>query len=173
MTGSTLSQFVNPAPLIQSPYLVNLKKLELCGEDDNGHLDGAGIRALVATRYLEQLESLDLGYNWFEPDDFVPFLTAKNLPGLRNLHLRNASIEDEVAVSLAATPWMSQLKTLDLSSNCIGERGCRAILESPFFEKIETLDLRRSLNFELDDQPRASEDTLRSLAEQFGSRILL
>jgi uncharacterized protein (TIGR02996 family) len=46
LKGSGLSEHFGPAPLIRSKYLANLKSLCLAGEDDNGHLDEVGLRAL-------------------------------------------------------------------------------------------------------------------------------
>lgn len=174
LTGSTLG-FSYPAPLIQSPYLANLKTLRLGGEDDNGHLDQAGIGALLAARHLNGVETLDLGGNWldaFEPNTFALFLTQTNLPALRTLNLARVGIDDDGVQALAATPWARNLKSLDLRWNSVGELGARAILESPLLAGLEHLDLSKNSRIE-DEQDGIWPETRERLKQRFAGRVVL
>lgn len=173
LKGSGLSHHFDPAPLIGSPYLANLTALGLGGEDDNGHLDIHGIRALVASPHLGRLESLDLSGNWLNAEAFAHFLTAANLPALRTLNLRSVGIGDEGAVALAAVPWVSRMKVLDLAKNGIGDSGARALAAAPL-ASIENLDLRdKFILLPHNDSDSVSEETKQLLRERFGSRVRL
>jgi hypothetical protein len=175
LTGSGLSQHFDPVPLIKSRYLANLTTLRLGGQDDNGHLDMKGIRGLIAARHLGNVEELDLSGNWlnqFDPATFATFLSARNLPSLRNLNLEGVGVMDGGAADLASTPWVGRLQGLDLRRNLIGERGARAILETPLLEKITLLDLRDNLRSEEESLP-ISRETRQALTERFGERVRL
>ena len=52
------------------------------------------------------------------------------------------------AKALARTRWVARLKVLNLWHNSIGDRGARALLDSPKLEDIELLDLRENLENE-------------------------
>jgi uncharacterized protein (TIGR02996 family) len=179
LKGSGLSHYFDPAPLIKSRYLANLKRLRLAGEDDNGHLDLKGVKALVAAKYLGNVEDLDLSGNWlnqFNSGTFAHFLTAKNLPALRKLYLRGVGIRDDGAERLAATRWAEQLTHLDLSRNSIGDRGARAVLASPHLKKLESLDLTGNIDsprqvFD-DGQEPISAETKRRLKARFGKKVV-
>jgi uncharacterized protein (TIGR02996 family) len=176
LSGSGLSKNFGPARLLRSRYLANLTTLRLCGQDDNGHLDIEGVRALVRSKYLGKLEELDLGGNWlnqFNRNTLTTFLRADNLPSLRALSFRGVGLQDSDAEALASTPWLARVKVLDLNRNTIGDRGCRALLESPWFAQVERLDLRNNLCKPFDDSQPISRETRRLLTERFGERVLL
>ena len=177
LTGSGLSRHFGPAPLIRSPNLKNLTVFRLGGQDDNGHLDREGIEALVWTQHLGKVEVLDLSGNWlnqFDPNTFTFFLTAKNLPALRELDLARVGLRSEEVATLATTPWVAQLRVLNLYCNPIGEYGARALLGSPWLANVEMLDLRKCLDSTgpLDDPLPISPATRQALTERFGPRVL-
>jgi uncharacterized protein (TIGR02996 family) len=176
LTASGLSRNFGPARLFQSRYLANLTTLLACGYDDNCHLDVAGIRGIVGSKYLGNLKHLDVGANWFGPKGTVELLKATNLASLERLDFHGVGMEDEGAMALAGTPWLARLRQLDLVSNSIGERGARALLESPFLDKIELLDLRENRkggdSYEEEAEP-IRPATRRGLRQRFGKRVLL
>lgn len=180
LTGSGLSDHFNPGPLIRSRYLANLTALGLGGQDDNGHLDLTGVRALLRSKHLGRLEELDLSGNWlnqFDPGTIEYLLTAKNLTSLRRLDLSRVGLRDEDAEAIAATPWVARLEVLNLGHNSIGDRGARAILESRHLDDIQQLDLRDNIETaqiaDLFERDVISPETKRRLAKRFGKRVLL
>lgn len=101
---------------IAGSTLPALRRLELWLGDDNYGFDGdiGTYATLLATIKPERLEYLGL---------------------------RNAQISDALAAHLAQQPWLSQLKTLDLSMGTIGDEGAQALLDSPHVKTLQTLDL--------------------------------
>jgi uncharacterized protein (TIGR02996 family) len=177
LTGSGLSKHFGPAPLLRSRYLANLTTLRLCGQDDNGHLDIEGVRALIRSKHLGKLEELNLSGNWlnqFNRGTVGTFLAMDNMPALRALFLRGVGVLDAGAEAIASTPWMARVKVLDLSRNTIGDRGLRVLLESPLLAGIERLDLRNNLDREAFEDSQPIRPATRRLAKQrFGERVLL
>jgi uncharacterized protein (TIGR02996 family) len=172
LTASGLSSNFGPARLFRSRYLANLETLMPQGYDDNCHLDVAGIRGIVRSKYLGRLKHLDVSNNWFGAEGTVALLGPSNLTSLQRLDLEGVGMGDEGAVALAGTPWLARLKQLSLIANGIGDRGARALLESPILDSIEQLDLRDNEAQDEDTAP-VSRETRRRLRQRFGKRVLL
>jgi uncharacterized protein (TIGR02996 family) len=172
LTRSVLCGNVGLARLFRSRYLANLETLIAQGYDDNGHLYVEGIRGIVKSNYLRNLQHLDVSNNWFGVEGTVELLKACNLTGLQRLEFEGVGMDDEGAVALARTGWLSGLKFLNLVANYIGERGALALLASPFLQNIEQLDLRNNEIHREDIDP-ISDETRRGLRERFGKRVLL
>jgi uncharacterized protein (TIGR02996 family) len=153
------------AALADSPYLTALRSLGI-GLNDLGP---AGVEALAASVSLGGLEELILGETWghyIGPAVGValgrsPYLTrlreltiydeiealgaaglaqAPNLAGLTYLKLCCASGPD-AARALAASPYLRQLKRLDLYACWMGDEGVKALARSPILATVEDLDL--------------------------------
>jgi hypothetical protein len=75
------------------------------------------------------------------PEDLAPLLAGSLFPQLSYLGLRDSEIADQVAVAVANSPIMQQLKTLDLSLGNMGDIGATALLESPLIRHLDKLDL--------------------------------
>jgi uncharacterized protein (TIGR02996 family) len=158
LKGSGLSAHFDPAPLIRSKYLANLKSLCLAGEDDNGHLDEVGLRALAGTRYLTKLERLDISHNWlFGADRTMPEQTVarktlwrlgEKMPALRELNLSGIVMRCGELSAMTFQPWVSQLRVLDLSRNQLAEHGCRALCDSKQLVNLERLGLTRNERYD-------------------------
>ncbi len=101
---------------IANSTLPALRRLELWLGDDNYGFDG-GL------------------------DAYIKLFAAIKPERLEYLGLRNSQISDELAVHLAAQPWLGSVKTLDLSMGTIGDIGAQALFESPHLEGLQTLDL--------------------------------
>jgi hypothetical protein len=101
---------------IAGSTLPALRRLELWLGDDNYGFDG------------------DIG-------TYETLLAAIKPERLEYLGLRNAQISDALAAHVAQQPWLSQLKTLDLSMGTIGDEGAQALLDSPHVKTLQTLDL--------------------------------
>jgi hypothetical protein len=102
----------------------------------------------IAMSILPALEHLELwlgdeGYG-FDGDValFRDVLFAQGKPAaLRSLGLRDSEIADELAVWLAATPWVAELDTLDLSMGTLGDEGGEALAASPYVRELVELKL--------------------------------
>ncbi|MCI0463541.1 MAG: TIGR02996 domain-containing protein [Gemmataceae bacterium] len=166
-TRAGLSDNFGPAVLIRSKYLKNLEILRLCGHDDNCHLDLAGLKALVQARHLGRVRELDLTHNWFGDEGVSVLTRATRLPALTHLSLRRVSMTDGGVCDLARWSLTRQLRHLDLVSNHIGEdgeAGVQALLESPAFADLESLDLSGNWAINRTQQ--------RALRQRFGKRVL-
>jgi uncharacterized protein (TIGR02996 family) len=175
--GTNLTEEDNVGVLLRSRYLANLTRLTVEGVDDNGHLDLAGVRALVGSKYLGKLEALSLSGNWLNEQGSHRtvryFLKKANYPALRELDLSWACLLDADAEALAATPWVARLRVLNLWHNSIGDRGVRALLESPHLAKVELLDLRENLRTGYRRSVPISPQTRAALKKRFGKRVVL
>lgn len=112
-----------------------------CGGLPSAVINGIAGSTLPALRRLE-LWLGDDNYG-FDGDigTYEKLLAAIKPERLEYLGLRNAQISDALATHLAQQPWLSQLKTLDLSMGTIGDEGAQALLDSPHVKTLQTLDL--------------------------------
>jgi hypothetical protein len=112
-----------------------------CGGLPSAIVDGIAGSTLPALRRLELwLGDDNYGFDG-GLDAYVKLLAAIRPERLEYLGLRNSQISDELAVHLAAQPWLGSIKTLDLSMGTIGDVGAQALFESPHLKGLETLDL--------------------------------
>ena len=120
----------------------NLQQLAIeCGGLPSQLVEAIAASTLPALRHLE-LWLGDEGYGFDgDVDTYRRLLAAIGPERLRYLGLRNAMISDDLAVWLAAEPWLGSLQTLDLSLGTIGDIGARALLASPNLGGIERIDL--------------------------------
>lgn len=102
----------------------------------------------IAMSILPALEHLELwlgdeGYGFDgEVALFRDVLFAEGKPAaLRSLGLVDSEIADELAVWLAATPWVAELDTLDLSLGTLGDEGGEALAASPYVRELVELKL--------------------------------
>ncbi|MEO2092199.1 MAG: hypothetical protein ABGY75_22310, partial [Gemmataceae bacterium] len=164
--------------LFRSKYLANLTTLIVQGYDDNGHLDADGLRAIAESRHLVNLRKLDISCNWlFDRSSYEVFAQAAvlalgNLPALVELTAAGMGLSEHV-VELAAQPWLSRLKVLNLNSNSINDRGARALAYSPHLEHIERLNLIGNVVINDGGKTRLSPEVKRLLKQRFGERVLL
>jgi len=153
------------AALAASPHLTAVRNLRIY----LNHIGPAGVEALAASASLGGLEELYLGEFWphyIGPAAGValgrsPYLThlrelrihdviealgaaalaqAPNLAGLTYLDLCYAEGPD-AARALAASPYLRQLKRLELYACDIGDEGAKALAHSPVLATLEDLDL--------------------------------
>ena len=76
-----------------------------------------------------------------EVDDLQPILAGVQFPLLKQLGLKNAEKQDEIAVAVASAPVLQQLETLDLSMGTLTELGAQALLNSGGVKKLKHLNL--------------------------------
>ncbi|UXI69455.1 STM4015 family protein [Tahibacter amnicola] len=111
--GGLPSSVVNA---IAASRLPSLRRLELWLGDDNYGFDG------------------DL-------DTYVRLIEAIEPERLEYLGLRNAMISDALAAWLAKQSWLPKIGHLDLSMGTIGDEGAQALLDSPYVAQLRTLDV--------------------------------
>lgn len=113
---------------------------------ESGGLNKSVVKAISSIGFanLEHLElwlgSENYGAN-HSVDDLMPILSGRVFPKLRHLALRNCEYTDQLAVALADAPVLSQITTLDLSMGTLGDEGANALIGSPLFAKLESVDL--------------------------------
>jgi uncharacterized protein (TIGR02996 family) len=121
--------------LVRSPYLVNLRKLEL-GWNDIGV---AGLRAFASAPWVAELESLVSLENPLGAEG-VRALAAPGLGSLRELNLRGGDVGDVGALALA-NAGMDRLTFLGLAGARIEAAGAAALAASSSLTRLERLDL--------------------------------
>jgi uncharacterized protein (TIGR02996 family) len=118
--GVSVNRFLNHAQLLTECPLV-------CYIDIADHAVGRdAILALAGMAELARVTILNLaGWYCYDPEDML--------------------VDDEQAVALASSPYVSRLECLNLRCNAIGNEGAQAIATSPHFGRLRELDLRANL----------------------------
>ncbi|VTR91941.1 leucine-rich repeat-containing protein typical subtype : Repeat-companion domain protein OS=Isosphaera pallida (strain ATCC 43644 / DSM 9630 / IS1B) GN=Isop_0537 PE=4 SV=1: LRR_6: LRR_6: LRR_6 [Gemmata massiliana] len=158
--------------LLRSKSLLNVTRLELIADNDNGYLTAEGIELLSRSTALPALRHLDLSYNCI----WLAILTEGDLIGqLESLKLRCTDIDDSGAEVLARCERLRSLTHLDLTANRIGDRGLRALATSRNLPRLTTLDLRHNLyDTEGGVEIRGcTPETRQILEDRFGAGVLI
>ena len=102
--------------------------------------DDAGARALAGNPNLASVRILDLGSNRLEREDIVHLAAADHLrPHV--LDLRSCELGSAQLQALAASPILSEVRTLELQHNRIDTAAARALAGSPYLGKLVRLSL--------------------------------
>jgi len=113
--------------LVQCPALAHIRELDLCGND----LGNGGVNLLIRSPHLSGLESLDLSFNGIGDGSVRVLARASTFPNLKIVHLNdNRTIACEAVRALAESAHLSDLRTLDLSGNSVGDDGVRSLVGS-------------------------------------------
>jgi hypothetical protein len=75
------------------------------------------------------------------PEDLTPILSGGLFPYLQYLGLRDSYIADRIATVVANSTILVRIKVLDLSLGNLGDVGAAALLASPFINQLKKLDL--------------------------------
>ena len=102
--------------------------------------DEAGARALATNRHLASVRILDLGSNRLELAD-VEHLAASAHLRPHVLDLRYCELGSAELQALAASPILSEVRTLELHNNRIDAAAARALAGSPYLGKLVRLSL--------------------------------
>ncbi len=186
LAGAVLSTDGTDVPvLFRSKYLSDLTTLIARGNDDNGHLDAGGLRALAGTRHLVRLERLDISDNWMF-GEYAPareqtacrkllWRLGEKMTSLRELRLHNIGLRCGELSALTAQPWVSRLRVLDLSGNQLAEHGCRALCDSKYLTNLESLDVsdNEHADHELGTFEPLEPATKKMLKKRFGKKVKL
>jgi serine/threonine protein kinase len=154
----------NFSALATSPYVVNLRRLAIGGNE----LTDRSCETIATSPFLIHLTSLRASVNRFSPNGIRILSSSPNIRALKTLSLavnpirkegaeaianspffsqlsildlRECVIGDDGAVSLASSSWMASLTTLDLWGNKIGHRGFGSLVSSPYISRLATLSL--------------------------------
>lgn len=113
---------------------------------ESGGLDASVVRDITSSE-LPSLEHLEL---WLGDEnygataeivDLAPLFTGKLFPELSYLGLRDSELSDAIAVAVAHSPVIEQLRVLDLSLGTLSDNGAAALLSSPAAARLELLDI--------------------------------
>jgi uncharacterized protein (TIGR02996 family) len=126
------------AELANCPLLAQVSELDLCSND----LTRGGLKLLLRSPYLKRLTALDLAFTGLDDAGVAALAASTALPRLTTLSLGdNEGVSSEGIGSLADSPFLSGLRSLDLSGNDIDERGIRALVASRTLSRLDTLRL--------------------------------
>ena len=153
-----------------SPYLRTIRELSLDRSEEARGLDLGGLDALTRASGLTSLRALSLKRNQLGPEAVTPLESARFAPWLESLDLDGIDLADEGLDWLAECDRFTHLKHLSLADNHISDRGARRLIATPWFWKLESIDLSGNGNPDRGDEPIESE-TCDWLWERFGARI--
>jgi uncharacterized protein (TIGR02996 family) len=139
-----------------------IRRLNICGLHGDS-IDGDGLKRLAKLPRLRRLHSLLLWYCQGNLPWEALFLSP-NLASLDTLSLASCMLDDETVELLAASPHLRNVVRLDVSFQCFGVRGARALVESKNFQRLECLVVR-----EHDEPP---QDVIAELSRRFADVLV-
>lgn len=144
-----------------------LRQISILRMDNLGITDHS-IRGLLASPYLKNLTTLDLGGNALTLEALAQILTGHTLPSLKHLKVRknsvgyetrmiqttldsslrlesldlsNLHLDSEYLLLLMRSPILSQLRSLCLDQNSIGAQTFKLMIREQSFEALEAISL--------------------------------
>ena len=126
--------------LFQSSHLTSLTDLNISGTRFTPRWGASTEQALIDSRLLGQLRSLDLSET-ATPGGVRFLLESPRVAGLQALSLRGIHAGEAVADKLANSPHLANLTILDLRKNDLGAVDALALAHSPHLGSLTYLDL--------------------------------
>ena len=150
--------------LARSAGLPKLKHLQI----SSAILNASNVEWLGRWPGISRLRSLALRYSPLGSSGFVRFIESiPELPDLESLQLRWCALGDDAMYALANCEKLPNLNRLELPQNYITDLGASALLGSPYYTKVKSLDI--SFNPSPSDQNvRLSEGVRTALKARFG-----
>ena len=96
---------------------------------------------------------------------FEEYIKSRILANPKSLKMANFEIIPLEAIYLCRHPSISEIETLDLRKNTIGDLGLEAIAESKYLLNLRTLDLRNNQITRVGMESLARSTTLKNLRE--------
>jgi Leucine-rich repeat (LRR) protein len=96
---------------------------------------------------------------------FEQYIKARILANPKSLKMANFEIVPLEAIYLSRHPSVSEVETLDLRKNTIGDLGLEAIAESKYLTNLKKLDLRNNLITRVGMESLAKSKSLKNLEE--------
>jgi hypothetical protein len=126
------------------------------------HITEVGAAALLTSPRMAVLRTLNLGSNRrVDADALIASLLHAEAPALRDLALNSDDIGPDEMTRLASSPLLTQLESLDLCHNPIGDAGARALASIPFTRlhslRLQSCDIGPDGIAALMDAPWASD----------------
>lgn len=146
-------------PLFRSRTLEGLRAVHISIPVESGDW-----MHLSESPYLAHLTTLDLSSNAHPGELVSTLIRSTAFPALRSLRLRWWVLGDEWTPRLVEHPWSARLRNLDLGHNEITSEGARPILDSPYLNEIENLNLKGN-------PLTADRLTVEALKKRFGDRV--
>ena len=75
-------------------------------------------------------------------ENLLPLFSGRYFDRLHYLGIKNSEFTDDIAQTLAQSPLLSRIKTLDLSLGTLGDEGVTALLKSPYLKNLESVILK-------------------------------
>ena len=154
------------AEVMQSPLMSRIRELDLCG----AYLGNGGPNLLARSPHLRHLEMLDLGFNDLTDRGLESLAQLPALENLRRLHLNdNSRIATPGVRALSDSPYLRELRHLDLSGNDINDSGLRVLLNGQSLKKLEHLEIHHNRIGDGGLAALARSDLLTQLARASGT----
>ncbi|WP_143392756.1 hypothetical protein [Fimbriiglobus ruber] len=129
--------------IASSPYLANLKKLELWSE-----IGGDGAEAIAGSPHLSKLTKLKLSPSNLGSRGAQAIARSPHLANLTILDLEDSGIGNQGARAIARSPQLANLTELNLNLNGIGAMGAEELAASPYLLLPAKLSALRSARFD-------------------------
>jgi Ran GTPase-activating protein (RanGAP) involved in mRNA processing and transport len=108
---------------------------------------GDGLDALFRCEALTALTDLHLTGAPLTAQLVRVFANNPCFAGLKTLCIGQSNFDDRMAEELAASPYLRNLRVIDLQNNILGAQGMSALARSPVLDTVTSLELHNSGDF--------------------------
>ena len=147
--------------LSEVPWLASITSLTVCLCDP---LTTDGIRRFVQSPYLGELAKIDLSYGRPGLEGVQLLAACQRLANLRELQLSDCNLSAECVRSLVESPFADSLEELNLNRNPFGDAGALVLANS---------NRLRHLKFLFVTGDELSEESQQALQQRFGDVLLM
>jgi Ran GTPase-activating protein (RanGAP) involved in mRNA processing and transport len=124
--------------LIRSKLLERVMELDLCGNE----IGLTTAQPLANCPYLNQLETVDLGFTEIQDSSLQALFTSPVFSNLRSLGINdNSKLSIMGLKALAESPYLSQLRRLDISGNSFPGESIALLLDATTMQNLEQISV--------------------------------